>query len=224
MDSVGGYIELLWKGPSEGIAISTDGLSLAFWRAGSGIDTLILYNLKSKSEMRTWRIPDRYESDKSGWDLAFGPDGHTLYARTYDEPSRTPLKRVDISSGKITVVSPDCYAVAEAREAVYFIKASDTSRSLYRIATPAARSNLVAKRFGYDSLSRGGNPRWLVAQDYRTKEIAVVDTESETVKAVGRFDSAAVLSDGKMLMVSGPEMTVGNPLRKPAVPAENTKR
>jgi len=62
--------ELLWKGPSEGLAISPDGLLLAFWRVEKGADTLVLYDLKKKSEARTWRLPDRFESDKSGWDLA----------------------------------------------------------------------------------------------------------------------------------------------------------
>lgn len=119
-----GAPEPLWKGPSRGLVISPDGLFLAFWRAGKGADTLVLYDIKKKPETRTWLVPDRFESDKAGWDMAFAHDGHALYVRTYDEPTSTPLKRFDISSGKVTVVSPDVYAVAEGKEAVYFIAVS----------------------------------------------------------------------------------------------------
>ncbi len=110
LSSAGGSPELLWKGSSKGMAISPDGLLLGFWRVEKGADTLVLYDLKKKSEARAWRVPDRFESDKSGWDLAFAHDGHALYARTYDKTSSTPLKRFDITSGKVAVVSPDCYA------------------------------------------------------------------------------------------------------------------
>ncbi len=211
LSSAGGDPELLRKGQSEGMAISSDGLLLAFWRVEKGADTLVLYNLKKRSEARTWQIPDRFESDKSGWDLAFAHDGHALYARTFDESSSTPLKRFDINSGKVTVVSPDCYAVAKGKEAVYFIAVSGTARSLHKIAPRTGRSNLVVKDFSYHTLSRGANPRWLIAQDYRSKEIVVLDTETDKIRSIGRHDSGAVLSDGRLLVVSGPEITVGDP-------------
>lgn len=215
LSSAGGTSDLLWKGSSEGMAISPDGLLLAFWRVEKDADTLVLYDLKKKSEMRTWRVPDRFESDKSGWDLAFAHDGHALYARTYDETSSTPLKRFDIISGKAAVVSPDCYGVAQGKEALYFIAVSGTGRSLHKIDATTNRSSLVAKDFGYDSLSTGGNPRWLISQDYRTKQIVVLDTETDTIKSIGKHESAAVLSDGKLLVASGSKITVGNPSCKP---------
>lgn len=221
LSSAGGPPELLWNGPSEGLAISPDGLLLAFWRVEKGADTLVLYNLKKKSETRTWQIPDRFDSDKSGWDLAFAHDGHTLYARTYDQTSSTPLKRFDISTGKVTVASPDCYAVAEGEGAVYFIAVSGTVRSLNKIAATTNHPSLAAKDFGYDSLSRGGNPRWLVSQDYHTKEMVVLDTETDAIKSIGKHDSAAVLSDGKLLVVSGAKITVGDPSCKPEEHAES---
>lgn len=209
LSSAGGAPELLWKGPSEGLAISPDGLLLAFWRVEKGVDTLVLYDLKKKSEARTWRVPDRFESDKSGWDVAFAHDAHALYARTYDQASSTPLKRFDVSSGNVTVVSPNSYAVAEGGEAVYFIAVSGAARSLHKIAT-GLHSSLVAKEFGYDSLTRSGNSRWLVSQDYRTKQMAVFDTQTDAIKPIGKHESAAVLSDGKILFVKGAEITVGD--------------
>ena len=214
-----GEAEPLWKGPSTGLAISPDGLFLAFWRVGKGTDTLVLYDLKKKSETHTWPVPDRFESDKAGWDVAFAHDGHALYARTYDEPSSAQLKRFDISSGKVTLVNPDVYAVAEGKEAVYFIAVSGTARSLHKI-TAGVRSSVVAKEFVYDSLSGSGNSRWLVSQDYRTREMAVLDTETDAIKAIGKHESAAMLSDGKLLRVKGSEITIGDPSCKADVHAE----
>jgi len=210
VSSAGGPPEMLWKGPSDGLAISPDGLWLAFWRVEKGTDTLVLYDLKKKSEARTWRVPDLFESDKGGWDMAFAHDGRALYARTYDQTSSTPLKRLDIGSGNLTVVSPNSYAVAEGTGAVYFIAVSGTDRSLHKVVD-GAHSSLVAKSFGYDSLVGSGKSRWLVSQDYRTKEMAVLDTQTDAIKPIGKHESATVLSDGKLLLVKGAEITVGDP-------------
>jgi hypothetical protein len=215
LSSAGGSPELVWKGLAEGITISSDGFLLAFWRVDKTADNLVLYDLRRRSEVRTWRVPDRFESDKSGWDLAFAHDGNALYARTYDEASTSPLKRFDSSSGKVGIVNPNCYAVAEGKKAVYFISVSGTARSLHKIAAEMGRPILVSKNFGYDTLSRGGNPRWLVSQDYRTKQTVVLDTEIDTVKPIGKCESAAVLSDGKVIVVSGPEITVGDASCRP---------
>jgi hypothetical protein len=206
----GGLPKLLLKGASAGIAISPDGLLLAFWRVGQGADSLIVYDLSKHSEVRTWKVQDRFDSDKSGWDLAFAPDNYTLYARTYDETSSTPLKRFDLASGKVEIVSPDCYAVAEGKGAVYFIAVSDAAKSLRKIVDATGRSSLVAKDFGYDSLSTGGSPRWVVSRDYRTSETVILDTETDAIKSIGKHESATVLSDGRLLVVSGPDITVGD--------------
>jgi hypothetical protein len=200
---------LLWKGPSDGLAISPDGVLLAFWRVEKGTDTLVLYDLKKKTEARTWQVPDRFESDKSGWDMAFAHDGRALYARTYDQASSAPLKRFDLDSGNVTIVNPNSYAVAEGKDGVYFIAASGEARSLHKIAG-GIHSSLVFRDFGYDSLSSSGNQRWLVSQDYRTKKMALLDTETDAIKAIGKHESATVLSDGELLFVKGGEITVGD--------------
>lgn len=209
VSSTGGPPEMLWKGPTDGLAISPDGLWLAFWRVEKGTDTLVLYDLKKKSEARTWPVRDLFESDKVGWDVAFAHDSQALYARTYDESNSTPLKRFDISNGQVEVVNSDCYAVAEGKGAVYFIAVSGSKRSLSKVAA-GVRWSLVAKEFNYDSLFGGGNSRWLISQDYRTKEMAVLDTEADSIKPIGRHESAAVLPDGKLLQAKGAVITVGD--------------
>ena len=72
-----------------------------------------------------------------------------------------------------------------------------------------ASSSLVAKDFGYDSLSSSGNQRWLISQDYRTKKMALLNTETDAIKLIGKHESATVLPDGKLLFVKGAEITVG---------------
>jgi len=207
--SAGGLPDRLWKGASAGMAISPDGLLLAFWRVGQGADTLIVYELNKHSEGRTWKVQDRFDSDKSGWDLAFAPNNHALYARTYDETGSTPLKRFDLTSGNVEVVSPNSYAVADGKGAVYFIAVSGVERSLRKIVDSTNQSILVAKDYSYDSFSLGGNPRWIVSRDFRTSETVILDTETDTIKSIGKRESAAVLSDGRLLVVSGPDIAVG---------------
>jgi hypothetical protein len=210
--------ELVWKGPTEGLAIITQStispggarVLLAFWRAEKGADTLIVYDLVKKSQTRSWRVPDRFESDKSGFDLAFAPDGHALYARTYDQASSTPLKRFDIDSGDVTVVNPNSYAVATGKQAVYFIAVTGDARSL-RKTTAGASSTVVAEEFAYNSLATSGDSgEWLVSQDYRTKQMAFVDTETDAVKPIGKHDSATFLSDGALLTAKGGELALGD--------------
>jgi hypothetical protein len=202
----------VFEGPSEGLAISADGLLLAFWRVGKGSDTLVVYDAKNKVEARTWRIADRFEGDKSGWDLAFGHDGHTLYARTYDQTGATPLKGFNINTGAVAMLHPNSYAAAEADNAVFFIGVSGTARSLLKIGGTRSLSTLVAKNFDYDSLSRGGSLRWLVAQNHRTKAVVIIDGKTDAMREIGKHESVATLSDGTLLLIKGNEVTIDGPL------------
>lgn len=211
LPSTNGMAEPFWSGPSVGLAISQDGSLLAFWRVRKATDTLVLYDLKKRAETRTWYVPDRFESDKANWDLAFANDSHALYARTYDQPSNTPLKRFDIGTGKVEVVSPDCSAVAVGEQTVYFIAVSPKTRDLRKI-TSRTDSVLVAKDYGYDSLSSSGKRRWLISQDFRTKEIAIIDSEVDSIQKIGKHDSAAVLSDGRLMLVKGGDIKVDDTL------------
>lgn len=222
MSSADGSTKLLWQGPSDGISISPNGSLLAFWHVEKGTDFLVVYDLKKELKVRTWQVSDRFESDKSGWDLSFAQDGHTLYARTYDETSSTPLKRFDIISGAVAMVDPNCYAVATGKEAVYFISASGVAKSLYKIAATTSHSILVVKNFDYDSLAISGNPRWLVSQNYRTSEIAILDTERDAVKSIGKRELATVLSDGKLIVVNGSNITLGGSSCKPTKSAKES--
>jgi hypothetical protein len=71
----------------------------------------------------------------------------------------------------------------------------------------SGKLSLTAKRFDYDSLSGEGNLRWIVTQN-RTKKIVVLDTQTDSFKAIGKHDSAVVLPDGKLLTVDGATMTI----------------
>ncbi|MGO8794152.1 MAG: hypothetical protein ACLQLC_04965 [Candidatus Sulfotelmatobacter sp.] len=210
LNSADGRAQLLWKGPAAGLAISDDGFWLAFWHAETGADTLVLYDMKKNSETRTWRVVDRFEGDKTGWDLAFSHDGHIIYARTYGETSSTPLSRFDAISGNMQVVSPDCYALAKGNDALYFVEVSGSAISLRKISTPDASPTLVTGSFAYDSLWTGGSSRWIVAQDSRTTSVAVIDAETDSIKPIGKHDSAAVLSNGRLLTTHGSEIVIGD--------------
>jgi hypothetical protein len=200
--------ELLWKGTAAGLAISPNGALLAFWRLESGAFTLVVFDVKRRSEVRTWRLETRFGSDTGPFDLAFSPDGSGLYARTYDQRGSTPLKRFDIASGAETVVSPDCHALAAGKAAVYFVAATGGAGNLYKIGA-GGRSSVIAAGFSSHHLVRGGNPRWLLSQDYRTKDIAGFDTQTDTIDRLGKHEEVGVLADGRFLLVNGAEITVG---------------
>lgn len=201
--------ELLWKGSPSGLAISPDGVFLSFWHVEKGTDTLVVYDLKKKSEAHTWQLPDRFEGDKSSWDVVFERDGRALYARTYDQPSDTPLRRFDLETGKIAIVSSNCYAAAAGKDGVYFIEALGEARSLHKI-TSDHHPTLVAGSFAYDSLNSDGNQRWLISQDYRTRKMVLLDSETDAIKPIGKHEAGTILPDGKLLLVNGAEIVVSD--------------
>lgn len=204
-----GVPKLIWSGHSAGLAIAPNGHLLAFWRVSAGIDTLTLYDLDRQSEVHRWHVSDAFESDKSGWDLAFAPDSRSLYARTYDENNRTPLKRFDLITGKVHIESLDCYAVAEGKGANYYIANSNGARSLHKLGADN-HDVVVAKVFDYDSLEYGGNLRWIVSQDFRSNETALLDTTTDTIERIGEQEAVAVLPDGQLLLAKGSVLSIGS--------------
>ena len=196
-----------------GLAISPDGRRLAFWGWNDRNADLIVWDLHKNSLVRSWQTPIQYGSEKFAWDLAFAPNGNSLYARTYDEESVRPLKRFEIGSGEITVASPDSDGLAAGKDAVYFIAVSDERSSLRKIPGGQGEVALVAEDFRYNTLSAGGNARWIAAQNYKSGEMIVLDTQTDTVKPVGKHSSVAVLSDGSLVLVDGAKITVADPLQ-----------
>jgi hypothetical protein len=208
LESGGQTPELLCKGTVAGLAISSDGALLAFWRLGRDAYDLVVLDVNRKREAHTWHLETRFGADVGSFDLAFAPDGTGLYARTFDERGATPLKRFDLTTGSATVVTPDCYSVVAATTAVYFIAATGGTTSLQKIVT-GSRSNVIVPRFHSDQLVRGGNPRWLLSQDYRTRAIVVLDTQTDTIEPLGTHEAAGMLQDGRLLFVEGDEITIG---------------
>jgi hypothetical protein len=209
LTAASGMLALVWKGPAEGLAISPNGFLLAFWRVEKGSNVLIVYDLNKKTEVRHWKVANRFEGDESGWDLAFAPDGQALYARAYDQANRSPIERFEVSTGRVTDVSPNAYAVAQAKEAVYFIAVSGAARSLQKIAA-SSRPILVTDHFDYDSLTVSGKLNSLVLQNYRTRQMAVLDTRTDAVRPLGTHESATVLADGKLLFAHGGRIEIGD--------------
>lgn len=210
LGSAGEKPKLLWKGQSQGLAISSDGLLLGFWCLEKGTDTLVVYDLAKNSAVRRWRMTDRFEGDKAGWDLAFSQQDAAIYARTFDEASSTPLKRFDLKSGKISIVADDCYAVAPGQQGTYFIAVSASTKSLQKVEFMDSPPQLIMKNFKYDSLSKTGDRNWLVSENYRTNDVALINIENGEVRSVGKHDEATLLSTGKLLLVDKAKIIVGN--------------
>ena len=203
------HAALVWSGVVAGLAIAPMGGLLAFWRVGRGSETLIVFDPARRSEVQTWDVRDRFESDHSGWDLAFSPDGRSLYARTYDESHRTPLKRFDLKTRKIEIEDEDCAALAAGNGSVYYISNLESSKILYKIAGSDDRGSPVLKSLGYDTLFAGGNSRWIVMENLRSLRIGFLDTETDTIKAMEQQNIMTVLPDGRLMVGNGARISIG---------------
>ena len=168
--------KLIWRGIAEGMAISKNEKFLAFWKIEDSISTLIVLDIKNKKEIRSWRLPLRFESDKIGWNLAFSQDDQILYARTFDEASKTPLKSFNITNAKIEIIEPNCLAVSQNNKATYYIAELKHNRILKKIIPYDTDSKLIINQFNFDCLVGGENSRWITAKKYSSKETVIIDS------------------------------------------------
>ena len=223
LNTSGGEPELPIPGWTEGLAISPDGLQLAFWRTsgkvGEGKDVLVLWDIEKKTEARTWEVPSgAYGSERERWDIMFTADGHALYARTYDREAGTPLQRFDIDNGGIVQVDEYVESIANSKKAIYYIMPAGSQEQykveLHKIGADGTQA-VVSKDFRFTHILQSANPRWIVAVTYHSEgdgkgfcEYAILDTETDTVKPAGTHDDVNVLSDGRLLLLDGTELRI----------------
>jgi hypothetical protein len=198
---------ILRKGSFEGLAISPDDSKLAFWNLAPSKEhdyTLVVIDLASNTEVRSWTMPNNYDADQYGFEIAFAADSRSLFARTYDTEGRTPLKKFELISGQVTVVSENCSGLASSKDAIYFIESGDQGPVLRTIRGGDSQPTVAAQVFPYDDLMTSGTGRWLVARELRTRKLALVDSTNNSVHAVaGRCDSLTVLANDEIVYFKG---------------------
>lgn len=194
---------ILRKGSFAGLALSPDDSKLAFWNLAPSQEhnyTLVVIDLASNTEVRSWTVPNNYDTDQYGFEIAFAADNRSLFARTYDTEGRTPLKEFDLTSGSVKVISDNCSGLASSKDAIYFIESGDHGPGLRKIVRGDSQPRDVVSVFPYDDLMTSGTQRWLVARELRTRKLALVDATNDRIQTVeGRCDSLTVLADGEIL-------------------------
>jgi hypothetical protein len=194
---------ILRRGSFAGLSISSDDSKLAFWNLAPAQEhsyTLVVVDLASNTEVRSWSVPNNYEADQYGFEVAFAADNRSLFARTYDTEGRTPLKEFSLTSDRVTEISGNCSGLAYSKDAIYFIGSNDRGPSLRKIGRGDGQPKETASVFPYDDLMASGTQRWLVARELRTRKWALVDTINDRIQTVeGKCDSLTVLADGEIL-------------------------
>lgn len=194
---------LLWRGSAGGLALSPDGSQLAFWNLapkGESPYELVVFDLKRKREIRTWDVESRFGSDRYGFEIAFASGGHSVFARTYDEESHTPLKQFIIHTGESRTVLENCLGLAAAHRYVYCVGRKNEKQALLRIAEGTGAPVEVVSDFRYGKLSTSGTRRWVVAQDLRRRRFAIYDSEENKLIEFGNHcGMATVLSTGEVV-------------------------
>ena len=88
---------LLSKGTTAGLAISSNGALLAFWRLDQDAYSLVVLDVKRRAEVRTWPLETRFGADVGSFDLAFAPDGSALYSSYSSIRKAAPPSKDSIS-------------------------------------------------------------------------------------------------------------------------------
>ena len=188
---------MILEGGTHGIALSGDESKLAYWRWGKSSLELYVLNIATSKILQKWDLPYLYGSDAYGFEVAFlGED--TLYARTYDTVTGTPLKSFDISTGKMRIVQRDCGALVASGTAIYFLGQTASGRVLKKLTITG--SEVIPSVTGYDSLRAAAGGRWIAFAGKGRS--ALFDTRSDQIFVKSTCEAMTALWDGTPLFIS----------------------
>jgi len=207
LDSSIPRIRKIVSGITEGLVLSPDEKLLAYldWDRGKGrahnMTSLRAVDLNTGKRAREWTLPVRYEGDKGWFNVVFGPQ-NSLYAKTYDEEATSPLKRFDLSTGKIETLCSDFIDMVMTSKGLYFTPTKGKVR-LLRISPDGGQETLTAPG-RYNSLTLSADGHSMVGVVYETKTIYLIDVQTGSARMLAKgCEDAAVLADGTVVYSSG---------------------
>jgi hypothetical protein len=207
-----GKMEQLLADSTAGLAISRDGSTLAFWDGTAG-DKLTVLDLRTKTIVKGWAGEVHSADDSVLSDIAFAPDGKSVFALTY-AGREIPLKQFNLETGKVRTVSHYAQSLVAAADAVYFLQFQPPSvnpehrRTLMKIVSSDSEPEKVLENFPYHALWTSGSRRWLVTPGGE-RGIAIYDTRDQTIRVAGKdCQSAAVMADGELVYAVRGELTL----------------
>lgn len=193
-----------------GLAVSPRWDHVAFWDYTAG-DQLTVFDVHKKQIVRVWSNQPHGANDLLAKEMAFSPDGKSLFARTYDRGAFA-LKEFNIQSGDVKLVAPNVIGPVSARDGVYFIDrgpsekgATQQSSRLLRISSSGSDPVEVVSPFPYETLASNSSPFWVVAYGAESG-LVMYDIGSQSGYTVGKGCQFATF------LMNRPHYTLGNKL------------
>jgi hypothetical protein len=197
-----------------GLTISRDGTLAGFWDYTTG-DQLTVYNLKTRQVVRAWEGQVHTEDDLIVSNLAFAPDGRSLFASLY-APKEVPVLQFEIASGKIFRFAKDVQSMVTVGDSLYFLQfepvpftTPEHAHKLTKWTAGNAEPVTVVEDFPYEQLTGSKDGPWLVgasAGGYGRGN-AVYDTKTGHIEKAGKScDTAIVTSSGRVFYTFGAEL------------------
>ena len=187
----------IYPGKSAGVAVSKDGAFLAFWQFSSKTDTLIALRVSDRRVMRQWRRPYHVQTESSGWELAFAPDGKSILARTYDEEDENHLKSFNLRTGAMTTLLDGCNSIVQSGDAIFVFGGQGEGKGLYQFS--GGELQLLMHIEDEDSLTPTAQPGLVVVTDAFKKHLLIYDVDKHDSKEVDGCSDATVLKGGQQL-------------------------
>lgn len=193
----GALPQKIYSGKPAGLAVSRDGMFLAFWQFSNKIDTLVVLRLSDRRVIRQWKRPYHLKTESSGWDLAFAPDGNTVLARTYDEEDDNHLKSFNIRTGAMTTLLEGCNSIVQSGDRIFVFGGQGDAKGLYEFS--GERPQLLFHSDDEDSLTPTANSSVVVITHAFKKHLIIYDAEHKAAQEFDGCSDATVLKSGQQL-------------------------
>ncbi len=209
-----GKVTQILKDSMGGLTISQDGTLSGFWDYSAG-NKLTVYNLKTRQVVRAWEGQVHSADDLIISDLAFAPDGKSLFASLY-VPKEDPVMQFEIASGKISPFAKNVQSMVTVGDSLYFLQFEpvpftnpEHAHKLKKWTPGNAEPVTVVEDFPYEQLSVSKDGQWLVGKSAGGygRGNAIYETKTGHIEKAGKScDTAIVTASGKVYYTFGAEL------------------